>query len=68
MKIVPDSNEDTINALFQAATDAIEEAILNSLFKADTMIGRDENVVQGLPIHEVIEIMHKYGYTGLRLP
>ncbi|MDE3089232.1 MAG: P1 family peptidase, partial [Chloroflexota bacterium] len=41
---------DLINHLFWSVVEATEEAVLNSLFKADTMIGRDDRVVPGLPI------------------
>ncbi len=59
---IPDFREDTINALFQATTDVIEEAILNSMFASDTMAGRDNHIALGLPIAEVKHIMHKYGH------
>lgn len=62
---IPDFQEETINSLFQATVEATEEAILNSLFKADTMIGRDYNTVHGLPLAEVVAIMRKYGHTEL---
>lgn len=52
-------NED-ITPLFLAAIEATEEAILNSLFAAGTMIGRDGHKVTSIPIDKVIEIMKKY--------
>ncbi len=58
---------DVINYLFWAVVEATEEAILNSLFKSDTMIGRDDRVVPGLPIAETVEIMRRYGHA-LRHP
>jgi hypothetical protein len=39
-----------INYLFQAAIEATEEAILNSLFAAETMVGRDGHTRYALPI------------------
>lgn len=62
---VPDFQEKTINALFQAVTECVEEAVLNSIFKADTMIGKDDTIVHSLPIKEVVEIMKRYGYDDL---
>jgi D-aminopeptidase len=52
---------DLINHLFWSVVEATEEAVLNSLFKADTMIGRDDHIVPGLPIEETVAIMKKYG-------
>lgn len=54
--------DDIINDLFQATVDATEEAILNSMFKSETMEGRDNHVAYGLPIAEVVRIMNKYGH------
>lgn len=55
--------EDTalINLLFSAVVEATEEAILNSLFKATTMTGRDDRTVYALPVKETLEIMRRYG-------
>lgn len=51
-----------INGLFQATVEATEEAILNSLFKAETVVGRDNHVRYALPLDRVIAIMRRYGY------
>lgn len=59
---------DLINYMFWAVVEATEEAVLNSLFKAETMIGRDDHIVPGLPIEETIALMHKYGRTQVHLP
>jgi len=50
-----------INYLFQAAIEATEEAILNSIFAAETMVGRDQHVRHALPIEEVVQILRKHG-------
>ncbi|MCC7165384.1 MAG: P1 family peptidase [Anaerolineae bacterium] len=62
--------EDTqlINALFDAVVEATEEAVLNSLFKAETMIGRDNHTVHALPIAETVEIMNRHGRPQVHLP
>jgi len=54
-------NEAQMNRLFLATADAVEEAILNSIFKAGTMTGRDNRTVPGLPIDRVIHILRQYG-------
>jgi D-aminopeptidase len=58
----------TINLLFQAALEATEEAILNSVFAAETMVGRDHHVRYALPIEETVRIMRRYGREEVRVP
>ena len=53
--------EDSLDPIFKATVEATEEAIINSLFRAETMVGRDGNVRYGIPINEVLKIMRKYG-------
>ncbi len=62
--------EDTqlINALFDAVVEATEEAVLNSLFKAETVRGRDDHLIHALPISETVEIMNRYGHAHVHLP
>lgn len=56
---------DRVDILFQAAVEATEEAIINSLFAAETVTGRDGRVrSQALPVDRVIEIMKKYNRLG----
>lgn len=57
-----------MNQFFIAVADATEEAILNSLFRATTVVGRDDHVHWAIPIDEVVRIMHRYGRTEVRLP
>lgn len=52
-------NDDT-SPLFMAAIEATEEAILNSLFMAETMKGKSGRTVEALPIDKVIPLMKKY--------
>lgn len=47
--------------LFISTIEATEEAIINSLFAAESMTGRNGNTVEELPIDEVLNIMKKYG-------
>jgi D-aminopeptidase len=62
--------EDTalINKLFDAVVETTEEAVLNSLFKAETMQGRDNHLVYALPIQETVEIMNRYGHHEVHFP
>lgn len=45
--------ESLIDPVFQAAADATEEAILNALFRAERMVGRDGHVREALPLDRV---------------
>ncbi|HCK34766.1 MAG TPA: aminopeptidase [Gemmatimonadetes bacterium] len=49
-----------ISALFQATVEATEEAIYNSLFKAQTVTSNGRTV-EALPITETAEILRRYG-------
>lgn len=52
---------DLINNLFWAVVEATEESVLNSLFKSETMVGRDDRIVPALPIEETVDCLKKYG-------
>ena len=45
------------DALFEAVAEATEEAALNALFQADTVVGRDGHVLHGLPIERTLELI-----------
>jgi len=49
--------EDAVSPLFQAAAEAAEEAILNSLFKAVRTEGKDGHVAEALPLDRVRELL-----------
>ena len=51
---------DEMDLLFQAAAEATEEAIINSLFAAETTKARNGMMVEALPIEKTVEIMRKY--------
>lgn len=51
---------DEMSPLFMATIEATEEAIINSLFKAETMTGKDNRKMEALPVDEVLKIMKKY--------
>jgi D-aminopeptidase len=40
--------------LFPAVVECVEEAVLNSLFRAETMTGRDGHTIQALPVERVV--------------
>ncbi len=46
-----------LNALFLAVVEATEEAVLNSLLTAETVVGRDGNVRHALPAEEVERLL-----------
>jgi D-aminopeptidase len=48
-----------MSALFLAAAEACEEAILNSLFKAKTMQGRDGRKIEALPLDKIKAILEE---------
>ena len=51
---------DAMSPLFQAAIEATEEAVYNSMFRAKTMTGNG-HTVEALPIEKTTEILRKYG-------
>ena len=52
----PDLNNDEMTPLFLAVVEATEEAILNSLFKAQTTTGQKGRTKEALPIDKTLEI------------
>ena len=50
-----------MSAFYEATIQAVEEAILNSLFANQTMTGRDGFTAHALPIPEVREILRRHG-------
>jgi D-aminopeptidase len=51
---------DEMDLLFQAAAEATEEAIINSLFAAETTRARNGMIIQALPVDETLQILRKY--------
>lgn len=43
--------------LFLAAVEATEEAILNSLYMAETMTGSEGHTMEAIPVEKVMRIM-----------
>ena len=57
---------DAMSPLFMATIEATEEAILNSMFHAQSMTGRDGHKVDALPVENVLRIMQDHGHEILR--
>jgi len=53
--------EGYLSPVYRAAADATEEAIINALFKAETMVGINGNTRYELPLDQVEEIFEKHG-------
>jgi len=51
---------DAMSPLFLAVIEATEEAIYNSLFRAQTMTGRAGTTIEALPLERTLEILRKY--------
>lgn len=52
-----------LTPLFLAAVEAVEEAVYDAMFAAETMKGRDGNVLEALPQEKVVELLKKYGQS-----
>ena len=50
----------TVSKLFTAVVEVVEEAILNSLVAAETMIGRDNHIAHALPRDELADLLTFY--------
>lgn len=57
----PNGSSASIDALFQGVAEATEEAILNALFRATEVIGRDGHRREALPIERVTQILGEQG-------
>lgn len=63
---IPVLSNDAMSPLFMAAIESTEEAIINSLFQAKTITGRDHHEVTALPLDKVLRIMEQHGYRVSR--
>ena len=50
-----------LDELFVATIEATEEAVLNALIAAETMVGRDDHVAEALPHDSLLRVMERYG-------
>jgi D-aminopeptidase len=58
---IPHLPNEGMSPLFQAAIEATEEAIVNSLLRAVTVSGYQGRTVEALPVDQVVEAMRRYG-------
>lgn len=54
-------SHDEMDPLFEATAEAVEEAILNALCAAETMVGYQGYTVHALPLDMLTEVMRRYG-------
>jgi D-aminopeptidase len=57
----PRLRDEALNGLFQATVEATEEAVLNAMVAAETMVGRDGHTAHRLPHDRLCDIMSAYG-------
>ncbi len=62
LTMVPNEQLDPI---FDAAVSATEEAIVNALVAAESMVGRDDHKVLAIPHERLCKVMKKYGRLHL---
>jgi D-aminopeptidase len=53
--------DDRLSPLFQAVREATEEAVVNSLLKATTTVGRDGHQVEAIDPHDVVRVCRRFG-------
>ncbi|MCX2718676.1 DmpA family aminopeptidase [Lentiprolixibacter aurantiacus] len=58
-EIKEELKNDAMSPLFLAVIEATEEAIINSLFAAETMNGRDNHGIDALPLEKVLPLLQK---------
>jgi len=51
---------ENLDILFEAVIEATEEAIINSLFAAETVTVRNNVKVEALPVEKTLELLRKY--------
>ena len=57
-------HDDFIDPLFAAVIEATEEAVIDSLFTADTVVGRDGHTLLALPIARTLDLLGAAGRLG----
>ena len=48
-----------LDSMFRAVIESTEEAVLNSVCMAETMVGRDGHIAHALPLDRVAELVHR---------
>ena len=62
-RTIEDLGNDAMSPLFQAAAEATEEAIYNSLFRAHDVRG-PRSTVEALPLDRTLDILRRYNALG----
>ncbi len=57
LRMVPHEH---LSLFFEAAAEAVQEAILNALTMAETMTGFEDRIAYALPLKRLVEIVHQY--------
>jgi D-aminopeptidase len=60
LRTVPELENDQLSPLFLAVVEATEEAIYNSLFMAEDMVGQKGRSIRALPIDQTLEILDRH--------
>jgi D-aminopeptidase len=61
-------HDEFLDPFFAAVVEATEEAVIDSLFVADTVVGRDGHRLAGLPVPRVLELLGAAGRLADREP
>ena len=51
-----------MSGLFAAVVESVEEAVLNSLCCADTVVGRDAHMAYGLPLDDLVQVLERFPF------
>ena len=52
--------EGELSRVYEAAIQAVDEAIINAMVANETMVGRDDRQIPGLPLGQVQEILRQH--------
>jgi D-aminopeptidase len=63
---VRDLRNDETSPLFLAAVEAVEEAIYNSLLRAETVTGHERRTAEAIPVERLRELLVRYGRVAER--
>ena len=58
---IADVSDSVLNDVFEAVVDATEEAVLNALWAAPEVVGRESRVGHALPHDAVLELLDRHG-------
>lgn len=56
-------NDQELTKFFLGVAEAVEESVYDALFAAETLQGRNQKVLEKLPIQEVVKILKKHGVS-----